>query len=71
MTAVEPQAATGTREQLVRQLNGLGGLEVAGQRRYPGAVTVRLLAETLEAATHVLAGTTGIRLADMFADNDR
>ncbi|MGB6583471.1 MAG: hypothetical protein WBF34_36695 [Streptosporangiaceae bacterium] len=69
MTAVEPQSATGTREQLVRQLNGLGGLEVAGRGATRGAVTVRLLAESLEAATHVLAGTTGIRLADMFADN--
>ena len=29
-----------------------------------------MLAETLEAATHALAGTAGTRLADMFADND-
>jgi Ni,Fe-hydrogenase III large subunit/Ni,Fe-hydrogenase III component G len=70
MTAVEPRAAPGTREQLIRQLNGLGGLEIKDLGGTQGAVTVRLMAETLEAATHVLAGTAGIRLADMFADND-
>ena len=69
MTTVEPQAAAGAREQVVRQLNGLGGLEVRDHGATQGAVTVRLLAETLEAATHVLAGTPGIRLADMFADH--
>ena len=68
MTAVEPQATVGTREQLVRQLNGLGGLEVRDRSGTQGVVTVRLLAETLETAIHVLAGTAGIRLADMFAD---
>jgi Ni,Fe-hydrogenase III large subunit/Ni,Fe-hydrogenase III component G len=68
MTAVEPRATAGTREQLVRQLNGLGGLEVLDNGATRGAVTVRLLAESLEEATHLLAGTTGIRLADMFAD---
>ena len=70
MTAVEPRPAPGTREQLVHQLNGLGGLEIKDHGGTQGAVTVRLMAETLEAATHVLAGTAGIRLADMFADND-
>jgi Ni,Fe-hydrogenase III large subunit/Ni,Fe-hydrogenase III component G len=69
MTTVEPQAAAGTREQVIRQLNGLGGVQLKGRGATRGAVTVRLLAETLEAATHVLAGTPGIRLADMFADN--
>ena len=65
-----PQAAAGSREQLIRRLNGLGGLEVVGRGGTQGAVTVRLLAESLEAATHALAGTAGTRLADMFADTD-
>ena len=69
MTAVEPRAA-GTRESLVRQLAGLGGLEVRDSGATRGAVTIRIPAETLEAATHVLAGMAGTRLADMFADND-
>jgi Ni,Fe-hydrogenase III large subunit/Ni,Fe-hydrogenase III component G len=69
MTAVEPQAA-GIREHLVRQLTGLGGLEVRDNGATGGAVTIRLLPETLEEATHALAGTAGVRLADMFADND-
>jgi len=69
MTAVEPRAAAGAREQLIRRLNDLGGLRVRGRDGTQGAVTVRLLAESLEAATHVLAGTAGIRLADMFADS--
>ena len=68
MTAVEPQAA-GTKEQLERQLTGLGGLEVRDSGATRGALTIRILAETLEAATHALAGTAGTRLADMFADN--
>ena len=68
MTAVEPQAA-GTSERLVRQLAYLGGLEVLGGGATGGATTVRTLPETLEAATHAIAGTPGIRLADMFADN--
>jgi Ni,Fe-hydrogenase III large subunit len=68
MTAVEP-TATGTSERLVRELAGLGGLEVAGGGATRGAVTVRTLDETLEAATHVVAGAPGVRLADMFADN--
>lgn len=63
MTAVEPRPAPGTREQLIRQLTGLGGIEA----RDGGAVTVRVPAEALEAATHALAGTAGVRLADMFA----
>jgi Ni,Fe-hydrogenase III large subunit/Ni,Fe-hydrogenase III component G len=68
MTAVEPQPA-GTARRLVRELTGLGGLEVRDSGATRGAVTVRLLPETLEAATHALAGTAGTRLADMFADN--
>jgi Ni,Fe-hydrogenase III large subunit/Ni,Fe-hydrogenase III component G len=68
MTAVEPRAA-GTSERLVRQLADLGGLEVVGNGTTRGAVTVRMLPETLEAATHAIAGTAGPRLADMFADN--
>jgi Ni,Fe-hydrogenase III large subunit/Ni,Fe-hydrogenase III component G len=68
MTAVEPQAAR-TSERLVRQLADLGGLEVAGDGATRGAITVRMLPETLEEATHVIAGTPGARLADMFADN--
>jgi Ni,Fe-hydrogenase III large subunit/Ni,Fe-hydrogenase III component G len=60
----------GVREQLIRRLTGLGGLEVRGGGATRGAVTIRTLAETLEEATHALAGTPGTRLADMFADND-
>ena len=63
MTAVEPRAAGGTREQLISRLTGLGGI----QAQDGGAVTVRVPAEALEAATHALAGTAGVRLADMFA----
>ena len=63
MTAVEPRSAPGTREQLIRQLTCLGGI----QARDGGAVTVRVPAEALEAATHALAGTAGVRLADTFA----
>jgi len=70
MTAVEPRAAAGIREGVIRELNGLGGLEVRDLGGTQGAVTVRLMPETLEAATHVLAGTVGTRLADMFADID-
>jgi Ni,Fe-hydrogenase III large subunit len=61
---------TRVREQLVRQLTGLGGLEVRGGGATGGAITIRTLAETLEEATHALAGTPGARLADMFADDD-
>ena len=68
MTAVEPTAA-GTSERLVRELGGLGGLEVVGGGATRGAVTIRMLPETLEAATHAIAATAGTRLADMFADN--
>ena len=56
MTAVEPRPA-GVREQLVRQLTGLGGLEVRDGGADPGrGHAVRTLAETLEAATHAVAG---------------
>jgi Ni,Fe-hydrogenase III large subunit len=68
MTTIEPRAARAM-ELIVRQLTGLGGLEVIGGGATSGAATVRLLPETLEAATHVLASTPGIRLADMFADD--
>ena len=60
----------GVRERLVRQLKGLGSLEVRGGGATRGALTIRTLPETLEEATHALAGTPGTRLADMFADND-
>jgi Ni,Fe-hydrogenase III large subunit len=68
MTAVEPQAA-GTSDQLARQLAGLGGPEVRDGGATRGAVTIRTLPETLEAATHAIADTPGARLADMFANN--
>ena len=69
MTAVEPQAAA-TMDGVVRQLADLGGLQVRDSGATQGAVTVRVPAETLEAATSTLAGTPGLRLADMFAAND-
>jgi Ni,Fe-hydrogenase III large subunit/Ni,Fe-hydrogenase III component G len=69
MTATEPQIA-GTSTNLVQQLVSLGGLEVRDSGATRGAATVRVLPETLAAATHVLAGHPGIRLADMFADHD-
>ena len=68
MTTVEPRAAQ-PMELVVRQLTGLGGQEVTDAGATRGAATVRLPSETLEAATHFLAVTEGIRLADMFADN--
>ncbi len=68
MTTVEPRAARAM-ELIVRQLTGLGGLEFIGGGATRGAATVRLLPETLEAATHALAATAGTRLADMFADD--
>ena len=67
MTAVEPQVAAGTREQLIRQLTGLGGIQAPDGGAARGAVTVRIPAEVLEEATNRLAGTAGVRLADMFA----
>jgi Ni,Fe-hydrogenase III large subunit len=66
MTAVEPQAA-GTAGQLVLDLADLGSVEVFGAGATRGAITVRVPPETMEAATHVIAGTPGTRLADMFA----
>jgi Ni,Fe-hydrogenase III large subunit len=68
MTAVEPQAA-GTSDRLVSQLADLGGLEIADGGATRGVVSLRVLPETLEEATHVIAGTADTRLADMFADN--
>jgi len=68
MTTVEPRAAE-LSDQLVRRLVGLGGLQVRDAGATQGAVTVRMLPETLEEATHALAGKASIRLADMFADN--
>jgi Ni,Fe-hydrogenase III large subunit len=68
MTIIQPRLPR-KMELIVRQLTGLGGLEVRDRGATGGAATVRLLPETLEAATHVLAVTAGTRLADMFADN--
>ena len=67
MTAVEPQAAAGTREQLIRQLVGLGGVHVQADGAARGAITLRVPAGALEEATNRLAGRAGVRLADMFA----
>ena len=55
MTAVEPQVAAGTREQLIRQLAGLGGIQAPDGGAARGAVTVRIPAEALEEATNRLA----------------
>jgi Ni,Fe-hydrogenase III large subunit len=63
-----PRAAA-TPEQLAERLGALGGLEVKDSGATRGTVTVRTLGETLEAATHAVAGAPGARLADMFADN--
>jgi Ni,Fe-hydrogenase III large subunit/Ni,Fe-hydrogenase III component G len=62
--------ATAMSEELVGRLVGLGGLQVRDAGATQGAVTVRMLPETLEEATHALADKASIRLADMFADND-
>ena len=64
-----PQAAASL-NGVVSPLAGLGGLEISDSGATRGAVTVRILEETLEAATRALAGTPGVRLADMFAAND-
>jgi len=69
MTAVEPRAAAGTREHLVRQLVGLGGTPTLDTSPASNAVTVSVPAGALEAATHAAAGISGVRLADMFADD--
>jgi len=69
MTAVEPRAAAGTREHLVRRLAGLGGTPALDTGAVGKAVTVGVPAEALEAATHAAAGISGVRLADMFADD--
>ena len=69
MTAIDPRIAA-TSKDLVDHLVSLGGLELRGSGATRGAVTVRMLPETLEEAKHLLAGTPGVRLADMFADND-
>ena len=68
MTAVEPQAAAGTTAQLVRQLVAVGGLQAEDDNATRGAATVRIPAGALEAAVTCLAGTAGVRLADMFAE---
>ncbi len=67
MTAVEPQVAAGTREQLVRRLAGLGGVQAQADGAARGAITLRVPAGALEEATNRLAGRAGVRLADMFA----
>ena len=64
-----PQAPA-TMNGVVGPLAGLGGLEIRDSGATRGAVTVRILEETLGAATRALAGTAGVRLADMFAAND-
>jgi Ni,Fe-hydrogenase III large subunit len=69
LTAIDPRIAA-TSKDLVDHLVSLGGLELRGSGATRGAVTVRMLPETLEEAKHLLAGTPGVRLADMFADND-
>ena len=63
MTAVEPRAPGGIREQLVRTLADLGRLRAQDG----GVITIRIPAGALEQATHAAAGTPGVRLADMFA----
>jgi Ni,Fe-hydrogenase III component G len=63
MTAVEPRAAAGTRDQLVDAVAGLGSLHA----EHGGVVTIRIPDAALEEATSRLAGTAGVRLADMFA----
>ena len=74
MTAIEPkvgyteaQAAARTMEQLLRRLMGVGGTQAQDNNATRGAVTIRIPAEALEPAAKCLAGTTGVRLADMFA----
>ena len=67
MTAVEPQAAAGTKDQLLRRLASLGGVQTRDDSAAGAAVTLRIPAEALEEATNRLAGTAGVRLADMFA----
>jgi Ni,Fe-hydrogenase III large subunit len=70
MTTVDLRMAV-TPDWLVSKLVGFGGLEVKDGGATRGAVTVRMLPETLEAATHALAGMPGVRLADMFAGGSR
>ena len=67
MTAVEPQVAAGTKEQLIRHLADVGGIRAPDGGAARGAVTVRIPAEALEEATNRLASMAGVRLADMFA----
>jgi Ni,Fe-hydrogenase III large subunit/Ni,Fe-hydrogenase III component G len=64
-----PQAAANM-DGVVYPLTSLGGLQIRGSGTTQGAVTVRVLAENLEAVTSTLAGTPGLRLADMFAADD-
>ena len=63
MTAVEPQAAGGTRDQLAGALAELGSLHA----EHRDVTTIGIPVEALEQATHAAAGTPGARLADMFA----
>jgi Ni,Fe-hydrogenase III large subunit len=69
MTAVEPRAPADTTEQLARRLADLGGTRAKDGQGTGGAVTVRVPATALEAATSCLAGTDGVRLADMFGSD--
>jgi Ni,Fe-hydrogenase III large subunit len=63
MTAVEPHAAGGTRDQLVDALAALGSLPA----EHGGVPAIRIPLEALEQATQTAASTPGVRLADMFA----
>jgi Ni,Fe-hydrogenase III large subunit/Ni,Fe-hydrogenase III component G len=67
MTTVEPQAAAGTKDQLLRRLASLGGVRTQDGSAAEATVTLRIPAGALEEATNRLAGTAGVRLADMFA----
>jgi Ni,Fe-hydrogenase III large subunit len=63
VTAVEPHAAGGTRDQLIDALAALGSL----REEHGGTPVIRIPAGELEQAAHAAAGTPGVRLADMFA----
>jgi Ni,Fe-hydrogenase III large subunit len=65
VTSVQPR--TGRQDRLVRSLTGLGGRPALDGQASGGAVTVLVPAGALEAVTHYLAGSPGLRLADMFA----
>ncbi|HTQ88535.1 MAG TPA: hypothetical protein VMK84_03490 [Streptosporangiaceae bacterium] len=66
MTAVEPHAAGGTRDQLVDTLAALGSMPA----EHGGVPAIRVPLEALEQATQTAVSTPGVRLADMFAADD-